>query len=506
LKTNLEKSLGIKYPQTIHVPLFILEDFVLEFIEKLRLETEGYETPSPRQSINMHKLLYARFMKKGQLTYEDLLEAAEVTSKINNQFIARRLAWQILRHPNRRMPLASRKRNVPIFVDEAERTKRGGSGGRMEQVPKSKMGRDDEIKETYGLALLLGNVYLQQFINSLFYRFLSYFRKSYESQRRNESSNMYEAEQFDEAFDWDSIGSFPGEGEEKLFNFFLEADFETQFKLKGYIMNRLMDIGLEFDNIGSKPRYIVRPFEIGDDPSFIDEIKSFENIFVDLGKTVEKIEYNDFLIRKRVMRPKTVIFLQDISNSMYVRHDMTRSINKTVLALIPLIHALRGLKFGLAFFESNTHIVKELFDEKDEDQLLSTLLFLATASEVELWKDFWSKKKDQRIYGGTAPNMSLIWAKSQLSELLDRSVKICFIFSDFMFADSTDSEEYRTIKSMLEKGIKVVACVSPLSFNEKLREHTTPILSSLRRMGCEIILTTTPRDFLRRMELILERI
>jgi hypothetical protein len=271
-------------------------------------------------------------------------------------------------------------------------------------------------------------------------------------------------------------------------------------------MNRLMNIGLEFDNIGSKPRYIIRPFEIGDDPSFIDEIKSFENIFVDLGKTVEKIEYNDFLIRKKVMRPKTVIFLQDISNSMYVRHDMTRSINKTVLALLPLMHALRGLKFGLAFFESNTHIVKELFDEKDEDQLLSTLLFLATASEVELWKDFWSKKKDQRIYGGTAPNMSLIWAKSQLSELHDRSVKICFIFSDFMFADSTDSEEYQTIKSMLELGIKVVACVSPLSFNDKLREHTTPILSSLRRMGCEIILTTTPRDFLRRMELILERI
>jgi hypothetical protein len=445
-------------------------------------------------------------MKKGQLTYEDLLEAAEVTSKINNQFIARRLAWQILRHPNRRMPLESRKRNVPIYVDEGETTKRGGSGGKMEQVPKSMMGRDGEIKETYGLALLLGNVYLQQFINSLFYRFISYFRKSYESQRRNESSNMYEAEQRDEALDWDSIGSFPGEGEEKLFNFFLEADFETQFKLKGHIMNRLMNIGLEFDNIGSKPRYIIRPFEIGDDPSFIDEIKSFENIFVDLGKTVEKIEYNDFLIRKKVMRPKTVIFLQDISNSMYVRHDMTRSINKTVLALIPLMHALRGLKFGLAFFESNTHIVKELFDEKNEDQLLSTLLFLATASEVELWKDFWSKKKDQRIYGGTAPNMSLNWAKSQLSELLDRSVKICFIFSDFMFADSTESEEYQTIKSMLEQGIKVVACVSPLSFNEKLKEHTTPILSSLRWMGCEIILTTTPRDFLRRMELILDRI
>jgi len=317
---------------------------------------------------------------------------------------------------------------------------------------------------------------------------------------------MYEAEGLDEAFDWDSIGSFPGEGEEKLFNFFLEADFETQFKLKGHIMSRLMNIGLEFDNIGSKPRYIIRPFEVGDDPSFIDELKSFENIFVDLGKTVDDIEYNDYLIRKKVIRPKTVIFLQDISNSMYVRHDMNRSINKTVLALIPLIHALRGLKFGLAFFESNTHIVKELHDEKDEDQILSTLLFLATASEVELWKDFWSKKKDQRIYGGTAPNMSLIWARSQLSGLLDRSVKICFIFSDFMFTESTESEEYQTIKSMLEQGIKVVACVSPLALNEKLREHAIPILSSLGRLGCEIILTTTPRDFLRRMELILDRI
>ena len=500
-----EKLTQFAYAHTIQAPLFILENFVLEFIEKLRLETEDHEMPSSRQSINMYKLLYARFMKKGRLTYEDLLEVAEVTSKLNNQFIARRLAWQILRYPHRRMPIATRRRKIPFFTDESERIDRGGTGGRMEKLPISKKESDKEVKKAYEKVLWLGNEYIQKLLDSLVSRFFNYTKTSYESQRRNESSDMFEAEQFDEAFDWDSIGSFPGGGEEKLFNFFLEADFKTQFKLKGLVMSRLKKIGLEFENIGSKPRYIVKPYEIGDDPCFIDEIKSFENIFVDLGKTSEDIEYNDFLIRKKVMRPKTVIFLQDISNSMYVRHDTTRSINYTVIALIPLIHALRRLKFGLAFFESNTHIVKELFDEKEEDQILSTLLFLATASEVDLWKDFWSKKKDQRIYGGTVPNTSLIWAKTQLNKLLDRSIKVCFIFSDFMFTDSIESEEYQTIKSMIEQGIKVVACVSPLVYSDKLREHVTPILSSLRRMGCEFILTSEPRDFLQRMELILDR-
>ena len=347
-------------------------------------------------------------------------------------------------------------------------------------------------------------MYLQQFINSLFYRFLSYFRKSYESQRRSESSNMYEAEELDEAFDWDSIGSFPGEGEEKLFNFFLEADFETQFKLKGHIMSRLMNIGLEFDNIGSKPRYIIRPFEVGDDPSFIDELKSFENIFVDLGKTVERIEYNDFLIRKKVMRPKTVIFLQDISNSMYIPYDNTRSISYTMLALIPLIHALRRMKYGLAFFESNTHVIKDLFTEKTEDNIIDTLLFLGTSPAEDIWKRLWMRReKGERTWGGTSPHMSLMWANDQFKKIQDRSIKVCFIFSDFAFQNTQESEEYKTVRSMLEHGVKVFACVPSFGSNEKLKEYVSPIITNFRRLGCEFITVKEPRDFLQRVDPLL---
>jgi len=160
-----EKLTQFAYAHTIQAPLFILENFVLEFIEKLRLETEDHEMPSSRQSINMYKLLYARFMKKGRLTYEDLLEVAEVTSKLNNQFIARRLAWQILRYPHRRMPIATRRRKIPFFTDESERIDRGGTGGRMEKLPISKKESDKEVKKAYEKVLWLGNEYIQKLYN-----------------------------------------------------------------------------------------------------------------------------------------------------------------------------------------------------------------------------------------------------------------------------------------------------------------------------------------------------
>jgi len=87
----------------------------------------------------------------------------------------------------------------------------------------------------------------------------------------------------------------------------------------------------------------------------------------------------------------------------------------------------------------------------------------------------------------------------------DRSEKICFIFSDFAFGDPEESEEYQAIQAMIERGIRVFACVSPLALDERLRGYVEPILLKLRRMGCEVLTTTEPRDFLQKLRPLLER-
>jgi len=499
----------VRTPHLLRVPYSFSEDFVLEFTEKMRLITDAYDMPSPRQSIYMHKLLCARFMNKGHLTYQDFIEIATVTSKTKTQQMARNIAWKICRFTHE-LPPANQNflRMVPIFGDETGGSSTsGGKSGLPEKIYMGEENGEEKKDKAFSKEEKLRNSFVQRILNTAKKYILRTGNKIFGYNKMDEFSDIFEIEQVNEIFDLDSIGFFPGRGGDTILKFFLEADNEVQSKLKGPIKSRLKIIGLEFQNIGCKPRYTLKPFEIGDDPSFIDEERSIENIFVDLGKTADDIMYNDFLIRKRVMRPKTVIFLQDISNSMYLQYNKTRSISYTMLALIPLIHALRKMRYGLAFFESNTHVIKDLFSEKTEDDIIDTLLFLGTSPAEDIWKRLWMRReKGERTWGGTSPNMSLMWANEQFKKIQDRTIKVCFIFSDFAFQDAPDSEEYKTVKSMLEHGVKVFACVPPIGSNEKLEEYVTPIISKFRLMGCEFMTVNKPREFLQRLGPLLDNL
>ncbi len=498
----------VSAPHKLRVPYSFSENFVLEFTEKMRLITDAYEMPSPRQSIYMHKLLCARFMNKGQLTYEDFIEIATVTSKTRSQQMARKIAWQICRFTHE-LPPANQNflRMVPIFGSESGSSTELGGKSLPEKIYMGEEEGEAKKNKAFSKEERARNAVIQRIIDLAKKYIMRTGNKIFGYNKNDEFSDIFEIEQVNEIFDLDSIGFFPGRGEDNILKFFLEADSDIQSKLKGPVKGRLKQIGLEFQSIGCKPRYSVKPFEIGDDPSFIDEERSIENIFVDLGKTVDDIEYNDYLIRKKVMRPKTVIFLQDISNSMYIPYENTRSISYTMLALIPLIHALRRMKYGLAFFESNTHVIKDLFTEKTEDDIIDTLLFLGTSPAEDIWKRLWMRReKGERTWGGTSPYMSLMWANDQFKKIQDRSIKVCFIFSDFAFQNAQESEEYKTVRSMLEHGVKVFACVPPFGSNEKLKEYVSPIVTNFRRLGCEFITVKEPRDFLQRLDPLLNRL
>jgi len=70
--------------------------FIPEFISRMRRNRECEDKPSPRQGINMGKLLLPPYMRQGHLTFNDLVNVSVITSCVENQQIAEKMAAEIL--------------------------------------------------------------------------------------------------------------------------------------------------------------------------------------------------------------------------------------------------------------------------------------------------------------------------------------------------------------------------------------------------------------------------
>ena len=82
--------------ELLHYPFSMVRYFVPEFIHRMRRIREVVEKPSPRQGIAMCDLLMPRYMRKGDLSIQDLVDVAVHTSKVENQDVAQRVAIEIL--------------------------------------------------------------------------------------------------------------------------------------------------------------------------------------------------------------------------------------------------------------------------------------------------------------------------------------------------------------------------------------------------------------------------
>jgi len=146
----------------------------------------------------------------------------------------------------------------------------------------------------------------------------------------------------------------------------------------------------------------------------------------------------------------------------------------------------------------------------DVDEIIDRLLILVTSSTGDLERLFRGTSSSQ-TWGGTVPNQSLKWAKEQLQDLAERTEKICFFFSDFVLDEPGDlppekMENYAFIDGMIQRGIKVVACISPLAEEDIFTPYTEKALKLLRESGCEMIETRRPSDFLDDVQVFLESI
>jgi len=166
---------------------------------------------------------------------------------------------------------------------------------------------------------------------------------------------------------------------------------------------------------GRKPRGPPRQFRDGDSVTDIIPYKSMVRI-ISRGKTIAETKPEDFLVRDGVSGKELALFVVDVSGSM-----TGEPLAAATLAVATLVHAFRRDELGLAIFESNTHVVKNVGDFIDPDELIDFLL-------------------DVDSMGGTMLSGAISWAQGQVDDSPIRN-RVCIIATDAIVADLNDAVE-----------------------------------------------------------------
>jgi len=452
--------------EPLRYPFSVTQYFIPEFIHRMRRSRDVIEKPSPRQSIAMCSLLLPAYLRKGHISFGDLIKVAVNTSKVENQATAEKIAYEIL-----------------LNVEEAEDDKPRYEEEAFLGLPSEKS--DDLI------------TYLPSDLS--------------EADKGEPHPRLDSVDMFKELSGKPDIGV--GSGEDELIRMAIrswkkERDERSRRNLAEFLKLRLLKLGREFErNLEHLHRTMLRPFEVGDDPELIDEDRSIENIF-DQGKSMEEVRYDDFLVKKRDRKRRAIAYILDISNTMFYEMEGVTSVQHSVMSLVPLMWGLRRDRYGLILYESNSHVRKGLMDEGDIDELIDDLLKILTSTTSEVEKGLRGTKGSQ-TWGGTVPNKSLKWALDQLEGSGERLEKICFYFSDFVLEEPDKEspekmENYQIVERMIDRGIRVVACVSPLAGGELFQPYTSVALRRIRDAGAEILETNGPTKFLEGVQSILE--
>ncbi len=160
---------------------------------------------------------------------------------------------------------------------------------------------------------------------------------------------------------------------------------------------------------GNLPEGTYKPYMVGDDAETIDIDETIENIIM-LGKSLDHVTPDDFVVRKTVNGRRCVIFLIDISGSM-----SGRALASASLATAMLLTAFSKDEIGVALFESNTHVICEVNEDIEIDVLIDEILELTAR-------------------GGTQMSRAVLWAREQLEDSQSAD-KMFIMLTDAMIAD-----------------------------------------------------------------------
>lgn len=437
--------------------------FIPEFISRMRRNRECEDKPSPRQGINMGKLLLPPFMRQGHLTFNDLVNVAVITSSVDNQQIAEKMAAEIL-----------------VNMDQEE------------QLPDPSLDGDDFMS------------LLQKAVDDQIE--VTPYAKGLENEL-GMAANESAPDQFSSFENKPDIGVGPGEDEiiKTGIKYIKELrKKEARKVLMELLKEKLLKLGREFERKVDfhKSRNLV-PYQPGEDTDLIDEERSLENI-LDLGREISDIRWDDFLMRQRQKQKRHIVFILDISNTMFYDLEGINSISYSIMSMVPLLWGLRREKYGLCFYESNTHIVKDFYDEVNVNPILEDLVSMMFLTTTEMEKRY-SSGRTSMTWGGTLPGKSLEWGYDQITEISERGDRMVFIFSDFVLTQPGEEteesrENYRILQRMTDMGVRVCACVSPLAHKSIFKPYTQRSIAEMRKLGITLIDTYKPSDFLEEVQ------
>ena len=440
--------------------------FIPEFITRMRVSRDCEAKPSPRQGINMGRLILPPYLRQGYLSFNDLLNAAVVTSHVECQRVAEKIAAEILVN-------LEHEKQEPEY---------------------------DFTSEDF-LSLLSKKIQEEVYVTPHGIGQENDFAAAHNST----------VDQFESFQNKPDLGVGPGEDEivkagvKAMKN---SKSEEARKILADLLKEKLLKLGREFERREAWEKHrSITPFQLGEDPDLIDEERSLENI-LDLGRSIDEIRHDDFMMRQQDRQKRTIIYILDISNTMFYDLEGINSISYSVLSMVPLMWGLRREKYGLCLYESNSHIVKDLYEEINIMPALEDLINMVTMTTTEMEKRF-SGGLSKMTWGGTVPGKSLQWAYEQITEISDRSDRVVFIFSDFVLTQPGELTEenlqnYYILEHMVDLGVRVCACVSPLAHKSIFRPYTNESLNKMKMIGIHQMDTYRPSSFLEQAQSFIE--
>jgi Mg-chelatase subunit ChlD len=249
-----------------------------------------------------------------------------------------------------------------------------------------------------------------------------------------------------------------GNGENLLKQWFLHRNLlpeKAKSKVKELAKKMLIELGIYYSRArlgtattGPIPINIVRPYTIGDDFDNIDLEETIFNL-LEKGKDLEHIDYDDFYVFETAKGLRSCCFELDISGSMTGDKLAYMSICITMLC-----YGMRKDEFGITFFESNTHVLKELDEKVDLEKLADELLSV-------------------NAKGGTKIQSALEWANKQFKEKSNSREKLNVLFTDAEIFDIR--EAMQELKIMRSLGVDFILITPETSYNLKEAEKMIKI-------------------------------
>jgi len=236
-------------------------------------------------------------------------------------------------------------------------------------------------------------------------------------------------------------------------------------RIKQIIKQIMIDLGIQSansligtGNSGPLTENTVIPYQAGDDFDLIDMEETISNI-LESGKTIDKITEDDFLVSKTSKGLRSVVLELDISGSM-----MGVKLAQMSLCATMLIYAFAPEELAICFFESSTHVLKNIDENVTLESVVDELL-------------------DIRAMGGTCIRAALNWANNQFEKKGRSKSRLNVLFTDADVFDFYDSR--MELEKMRDNDVKFVMVVPNFNYApsmaKKMVKHANGVLLTLEQ-------------------------